>query len=156
ILEASRETGPDRVDENHVGEAEPAVRIVVQNRRIGRAIPLHAEIDSLGPDRAHVEEDRRRAWTAVEREGDGSGIAARRDGVRGVDDLADRLALAVMDVDVPDRSRVANRTAVEADRLLDRLVRRHGRKLDLGLVVTLSRSIIGERGRGAESESRGN
>ena len=63
------EAGADRIDEHQVGEVQPGTRVVVQDRRRRRAVTLGAEGHHLGSDRAHVEVHRRRAGTAVEREG---------------------------------------------------------------------------------------
>ncbi|KGW51903.1 peptidase S10 serine carboxypeptidase domain protein [Burkholderia pseudomallei MSHR684] len=126
-----RETGADRVDEHEIGRVEERF-LVVDERERRRAVRVRiARHEALGPERAEMQPDRRRARPAVVEKRDGP--LAERLIVGRVRDIEERrfggAALRVARAQVAGGRGVVDRLAVHRD------------------LVMRDRGVLGHRGR---------
>jgi hypothetical protein len=96
VLDDAAEAGPDRVDEDEVGEGEPRFRVGDEPRWHLRQRPGGGEGHTARADGAHVQERRRGARAAIEDEGDRTLLIGAR-GVGDGEDLGRGLLLLAQD-----------------------------------------------------------
>ena len=88
--------GADRIDEDEIGEVEPARVVVDQAGRGAEQLSLRGHLDGLGPDGAEMQIGRCRARTAIEDEGDRPLGVLRLAHIGDVEDVGERLPMHIV------------------------------------------------------------